>query len=859
MSAPLTLPKLEARLFSFSNGLELLVHADHSAPVASVQFWVRTGSIHEGGHSGAGISHLLEHLIFKGTAKRSCNEIARQIQDVGGYVNAYTSFDRTVYWVDLPSKGVGVALEVLSDAVFHSVLPEEEFAKEQEVIRREFAMGFDDPDRVSSERLFATAYQTHPYRHPVIGHLDVFDALSRQDVEAYYRRRYVPNNVFVVVTGDVDADAVHEQLKHWLGGLPRVALEPVWVPAEPKQVAPREVEEEFPTELTRLSLAWHMPDVRHADTPALDLLGSVLGDGRSARLYRSLREKRGLVHSVSAWCYAPAEAGLFGMSAVLDPERLGEVRAALLEELGDVCENGVRVEELEKVRRMRLSGYLGGLATARGRASDIGDSWLACRNTDFSRIYLENLCSVGVGDLQRVARQYLRPECANVVSIQPKGFHSSVRGEASASRRGGIRRHSLANGLRTLVCKDSRLPLVNLIVGFRGGKLVENPENNGVASLFSRVLVKGTAGRSAEDIADELEALGGGIGAEAGRGTLTVGVSVLRDDLEKGMEILADVVRNAVFPESVLAREKEVQLAAIKAERESPFSVAGQALNKNLLEGHPHGMPSMGTPASVEAITRDDLLAYRDEYLVARNGVLSIFGDVAEAQVLALAERAFGDLREGSEALKDPPKPEALARSLKVTEVIDRQQAVIMIGYRGVDMFDPDEPALSLLDEACSDLGSRMFVRIREQLGLAYTVGSSQFCGLSCGTFVFYVGTDPMKQTAVLAELQEEVRQLANEGLTEAELSRAKEKALGSMDLRNQSPGAFASSCTVDELFGFGAEHYLVERERIRAVTLEQVRGAAARCFAQRPSVTVVAGPVEGAIEGAGGAEIREG
>jgi zinc protease len=224
------------------------------------------------------------------------------------------------------------------------------------------------------------------------------------------------------------------------------------------------------------------------------------------------------------------------------------------------------------------------------------------------------------------------------------------------------------------------------------------------------------------------------------------------------MEILADVVRHAVFPESVLAREKEVQLASIKADRESPFTVAGQALNRRLLEGHPHGMPAMGTPGSVESITQDDLLRYRDEYLVARNGVLSIFGDASEAQAVDLAGRFFGGLPEGVDALREPLKPGALEESVKVSEVIDRQQAVIMIGYRGVDMFDPDEPALSLLDEACSDLGSRMFVRIREQLGLAYTVGSSQFCGLSCGTFVFYVGTDPLKQTAVLAELQAEFR-----------------------------------------------------------------------------------------------------
>src|SRR3954447_16546581 len=194
------------------NGLTIIVQEDRSAPVASVQAWCGTGSVDENEHLGAGLSHILEHMLFKGTKTSPANAIAQKIQNVGGYINAYTSFDRTVYWIDVPKDGVPVALEVLADAMVNSTLPVEEYAKEQEVIRREFAMGMDDPDRMAGQLLFATAYQRHPYRLPVIGLLDVFNQLTRDDVMRYYQARCVPNNLTFIVVGDVSAVAVYQQL-----------------------------------------------------------------------------------------------------------------------------------------------------------------------------------------------------------------------------------------------------------------------------------------------------------------------------------------------------------------------------------------------------------------------------------------------------------------------------------------------------------------------------------------------------------------------------------------------------------------------------------------------------------------------
>jgi zinc protease len=309
------------------------------------------------------------------------------------------------------------------------------------------------------------------------------------------------------------------------------------------------------------------------------------------------------------------------------------------------------------------------------------------------------------------------------------------------------------------------------------------------------------------------------------------------------MEILADVLSHATLSETVLERERIAQLAAIKEEEEEPLPVARRLLREALFGDHPYAMRGLGTPESLQGLSRDVLCGLRDRCLSARNGVLSVFGDVDPEVLGALLDRRFSGLRTGVSLLEKPPQPPRLQAPIERKEVRDKNQAVLMVGYRGADIYSPDRGALALLDEACSDLGSRMFIRIREQLGLAYFVGASQFTGLAPGSFQFYLGTDPLKQTAVLAELRDEIRQLAEQGLESAELARAKEKFLGAMDTRSQSIDAYAGECTLDELYGLGAEHHRVVREQISRVTMEETREVARRYLGEAASVTVQVGP----------------
>src|SRR5438034_489701 len=258
-SAAITFPLSTAQKWILPNGLTIIVQEDHSAPVASVQALCSTGSIYEDQHMGAGLSHILEHMLFKGTKTRSSNEIAQRIQDVGGYINAYTSFDRTVFWIDVPKDGVATALDVLADAMMNSTLPPEEYQKEQEVIRREFAMGMDDPDRMAGLLLFATAYERHPYRFPVIGELEIYNQLTQEQVMQYYKTRYVPNNLTFVIVGDVDAEKVRQQLAELFKSYPEKSIKQQLIPTQPPQHGQPELHQQFPTHLTHLSLPCHIP------------------------------------------------------------------------------------------------------------------------------------------------------------------------------------------------------------------------------------------------------------------------------------------------------------------------------------------------------------------------------------------------------------------------------------------------------------------------------------------------------------------------------------------------------------------------------------------------------------------------
>src|SRR5713101_8544698 len=446
------------RLTTLDNGLTLIIREDHSAPVVSAQVWCRAGSIDEGKWLGAGLSHVLEHMLFKGTTTRAAGRIDQEVQDAGGYMNAYTSFDRTVYWINVPNTGASVAIDILCDIVQHATLPAAEMDKEKQVILREMDMNQDDPGSKAARRLFEVAYTKSPYRFTVIGYPDIYNEVQREDVFAYYKEKYAPNNLFFVVVGDIKASVAEAQIRAAFAQAKARSMPPCVLPEEPRQVASREVIEEAPIEMGHFHLSWHIPDLRHPDLPLLDILAALLGGGRSSRLYQEVRQKKGLVNSVDAWTYSPGNAGLLGMSAVVDADKFATARDAMLAEIEKMQSRPVSAAELNKAIKQFVSATLATRKTMQGQAQDLGGNWIAVNDLNFSERYLDAVKRVKPSDVQRVARKYFTAANRTLYALLPAGAMPKPISASARSAENAIQKFALPNGLRLLLKEDHRLP-----------------------------------------------------------------------------------------------------------------------------------------------------------------------------------------------------------------------------------------------------------------------------------------------------------------------------------------------------------------------------------------------------------------
>jgi zinc protease len=818
-----------------------------------------------------GIAHVLEHMFFKGTPTRGVGEIARQTKAVGGYLNAATIYDHTSYYTVLPASSFAAGLDVQFDAYANSLIDAGELARELEVIIQEAKRKADNPPAVATETLYELLHDRHRIRRWRIGREPGLRALTREAMLRFYRNFYHPANTVLAIVGDVDENDVMREVTQRYGTLPGGTPARTPGPTEEGTGGFRYREWAGDIGQTQVAFGWRTPGTLDHDTPGLDILSIVLAGGRASRLYRAVREKK-LASSVSAYDYTPTSLGVFVVHAETPPECAADAARAIWSQLRAVREDGVSDGELERAKRLYESRWIRRLEDMEGQANYLAE-WQALGDWQRGDDYLRASLETTTDDLQRLVQRYLDPEQAGLVLYRPDGtptiasatdemrrlLDDAPRAEVSAAavatpeapavhggpraerEESGVRVYRTPSGVPILVRRKAGA-LVHAGVFVHGGARDEPLDRAGLTSLMVRTAVKGTDRRTAAQIAEEAELLGGSIGGATGSESFGWSISVPSHQTAPAIALLADVVQHASIPDDALETERAVSLADLVALRDDMYRYPMRLASTAAFAGHPYGVPATGDEVTLPTIMPDEVRAWHRARVLGGPAVIAIVGDAEPDDLAALAAARFGELAGGElSPLESPVWPSTVVQRVEQRE---KAQTALALLFPGPSREDPARFAAAMIAGVASGLGGRFFDELRDKQSLGYTVHAFANERALAGTFGAYIATSPEKEEVARRGLLNEFARLRDEPVTTRELQQAQTYAVGVHAIRQQSGGAVLSDMVDAWMFGSLGELREFDT-RIRAVTAEEMRRVAITHFDEQRRV-------EGVIRGVG-------
>jgi zinc protease len=839
-----------------------------SAPVFACNVWIGAGSADEI-PDNAGVAHVHEHMLFKGTERRDVGEIAHEVEASGGRINAFTSFDQTCYFVAMSSRFFDAGLDILADAIQNAAFDADELSRELEVIREEMKRTEDNPARTAGLKLFETAYDHHPYRRPVIGTEESVGSLTREDVYGFYQRHYVPDNAALVVTGDFEEEEARRQIEDQFGSwsADEASYTPPERTDEPEQTEFRGWTDARDLQQSHLRIGFHIPDALDEDIPALDLLGAAMGYGDASHLVQTLQRDKQWVRSISAKSYTPQDAGLFMVSASyqLDDDRSHEdVARAMFEEIFRFREMEVSTQDLERARTIIESQEIYGKQTVQGLAMKLGRYQMVTGDPAYEQEYYEDLREVEPSDIHDVARRYLTPEKASAVLMYPD---DSVDGEVTPEDLGDeadeaaaiVRseaidstietdeddfvRLELEDGPTLIVQEDPSVETFALRGLTLGGVRRESPEHNGINKLLSELMTRGTDSRGAEEISHEVESMAGSLSGLAGRNSSGLKMSGLSRFFEESFEIFADCLLNATIPDEEFQRAQRLQLQSIQGRREKLEAVSRDQFIDAFYAPHPYGRPKIGTAQTVAELTPEDVRAFHDELVHPEDLVVVAIGDIEAERAARLTERYF--VRPESESGESPDLPDVPSHDEPEMVVgdLDKEQAHVVVGFDAPTLRSDDRYALKVLYALLSGQGGRLFYELRDRKSLAYSVRARTQLGLDASSFMVQIGTSPEKIEEAVEGIFDEIHKLRHGPIEENEVQRAQRFLLGNHDIGLQKNTSRALSVGLDELYDLGYKRSLDIGDDIQSVTADDIHDIAQTYLNPTSSVTSIVKP----------------
>lgn len=836
------------------NRMKVIIREDHTAPVVSLMVWVGVGSRNET-DANRGISHFIEHLLFKGTKKRAVGDISREVSAMGGRINAATSYDFTQFYVEVGSRYFNNALDIFSDVIQNSSFDPAEVEKERSVVQEEVRMYLDDPGRRLWYAYSKEAFMLHPYRNPIAGSVQSVQNIKRQQILDYFHQYYIPNNMVVVVVGDVNADDALRKITQSFADFPKGTLPAGNVPKEPVQHGIRTVTDRMDINQAYLMMGFQAPTIESPDSYALEVMSQILGSGRTSRLYQALREDKQLAYDVDFGYSTFRDNGLLVSSAAADPSNVKAVTVGILKQIEKLKTNGVTQTELNRAKAKILSDWAFSHETYEQQSDEIG-YYTIIGDPSYPTTYVNRINQVTAADVQRVARKYLKPDSYTLAFVLPKAKesqsklipHSAVNAKGSdtatpkATTEPSFLR--LENGLRVITRESHNADVVSAQLLINVGTKYETSENNGIVTLMQETISKGTATRSSRQIANILESAGVQLSTDGGDDYSTIAVKSTRRGLDTGLEILADLAKNASFPSVEVERDRKLLLNAIAQQENDPESYAAKLFQENFYQKHPYHLNALGTPQSVKSITRQNLLDFYHRFYQPENMVLVVAGNFDTASLTNKIKELFGSMVEGTPPAKIDVEEPIKESPLVVTREKEAQQAILILGIPAPPIGNPDYAALKVLNTALGGgMSSILFDEVREKQGLAYVV-SSIYPGKNGPSFLMIQsGTKPTTVDAAKNSILATLKSVADKGINAKQFEEAKRFYLGNFDLSHQTAEDQAGFLGAYEIRGIGYRYDTEFPKQIEKVTLADVNRVAKKYLSNNGYTLVVVKP----------------
>ncbi|MCQ9205022.1 MAG: insulinase family protein [Omnitrophica bacterium] len=829
------------------NGLVCLVKEYPDSGLVAVNLRINSGSITEGKFLGYGISHLIEHLAFKSTQKYSLGQIENQVKNFGGKMNATTSLDTTTFFITAPSGNLLKVLDILKEMLFNANFPEKEFQDEKQVILKEMILHEDNPQRKLSKLLWTTAYQVHPYKHPVIGYPENFKSLKRDDVLKYYNSKAMPNNMVIAIVGDVENKKALALVKEYFGKTRLPNYSEIVLPKEPEQISARHTVDKTDISLARIALGFHSTELLHKDLFALDVLAVILGQGDASRLHRTLVKELQLVRSISSFNYTPKYKGLFTITAVLEPANINKVKAIILHELSSLKKRPPGKKELLRAKNLIVSDRIYSQQSLEAICASLSLQEIMTGDYDFDKKYIKRIKAVTAAQITGVANKYFGENKLNFIELLPKNFKTDkakVAEKLEVPSLNLTRNITLKNGIKLIAIKNSKTPTGYISIAFLGGLRAETFKKNGLSAITSKMLLKGTKTRNESKIKSAFEAKGANVSSFSGKNSFGLTTKFLKKDLNFVLKMLNDILLNPKFSPKELAKVKRLALLDVRLEDDNIFIKGFNALRRLIYKAHPYALKNKGTQESIQNISWEDVVNFYEKFVVTSNMVVSLCGDFEPDFALEKLKKTFKDFKPSSNPKIIKAKPvQALTAMEKLDLTMDKKETLILWGFSGISLKSKERFAFRVLASIMSGANGRLFHSIRDREGLSYTQNFFFNPQYDEGSFGIYVATSPQKAKKAAAALLEQLKLLTDKGISNQEIKQAQTELIARHRMNAQYNSFISLQTALNALYGIGLKEVFEYEKNIKMLSKKDVENIISKYIKSKPYAVVTVSP----------------